>query len=305
MASPAPAAPARSTWNAPTTPASGSPRSRSSSPGSAGRAAMFKVTAGSVEEFFRFDPAREQDLRAVDTLIRAAAPSLPRWFFPGTRPGQPGMTITMIGYGPPTQGLTMRTERAASPPPRPISPERPRTTRAGATRRLKRHRCHIDAARAMFAEVRRRLARAAEPSGLLLARGGHPPRPDRGHRGPGGAVRAVPRAARGERRRAHQERWAAEQLFPVFAELGLADVPADGEFTNTTPASCTSAERETGHSSIEHKESPDFGTTSDRGITRRSPFEWQQAAGRTGVGFSVYKAVDGLCKRVPSLCIQG
>ena len=31
--------------------------------------------------------------------------------------------------------------------------------------------------------------------------------------------------------RAHQERWAAEQLFPVFQELGLADVTADSEFT--------------------------------------------------------------------------
>jgi hypothetical protein len=60
---------------------------------------MYQVTAGSVEEFFRFDPAREDDLRALDALIRAAAPSLPRWLFPGTPPGQPGMTITMIGYG--------------------------------------------------------------------------------------------------------------------------------------------------------------------------------------------------------------
>ncbi len=31
--------------------------------------------------------------------------------------------------------------------------------------------------------------------------------------------------------RAHQERWAAEQLFPVFQELGMTDVPADSEFT--------------------------------------------------------------------------
>jgi hypothetical protein len=27
------------------------------------------------------------------------------------------------------------------------------------------------------------------------------------------------------------ERWAAEQLFPAFQALGLADVPADSEFT--------------------------------------------------------------------------
>src|SRR5580693_1433622 len=31
--------------------------------------------------------------------------------------------------------------------------------------------------------------------------------------------------------RAHEERWAAEQLFPVFQELGMTDVPANAEFT--------------------------------------------------------------------------
>jgi heme-degrading monooxygenase HmoA len=31
--------------------------------------------------------------------------------------------------------------------------------------------------------------------------------------------------------KAHQERWAAEQLFPVFAELGLSGIPAGTEFT--------------------------------------------------------------------------
>jgi len=60
---------------------------------------MFKVHAGSVEEYFRFDPAREHDLRGLDALIRAAAPGLSRWFVPGTPPGQPGMTMTLIGYG--------------------------------------------------------------------------------------------------------------------------------------------------------------------------------------------------------------
>jgi hypothetical protein len=60
---------------------------------------MFKVDAGSVEEYFRFDPMREDDLRAIDELILNAAPSLSRWFVPGTPPGQPGMTMTMIGYG--------------------------------------------------------------------------------------------------------------------------------------------------------------------------------------------------------------
>ena len=60
---------------------------------------MFKVMAGSVEEYFRFDPDREDELRAIDALIRAAAPSLARWFVPGTPAGEPGMTMTMIGYG--------------------------------------------------------------------------------------------------------------------------------------------------------------------------------------------------------------
>jgi heme-degrading monooxygenase HmoA len=31
--------------------------------------------------------------------------------------------------------------------------------------------------------------------------------------------------------RAHMERWAAEQLFPAFQALGLADVPDSSEFT--------------------------------------------------------------------------
>ena len=60
---------------------------------------MFKVVAGSVEEYFRFDPAREAELRAIDALVQAAAPSLARWFVPGTPAGEPGMTMTMIGYG--------------------------------------------------------------------------------------------------------------------------------------------------------------------------------------------------------------
>jgi hypothetical protein len=63
------------------------------------RVAMFKVHAASVEEYFRFDPAREDALRELDAVIRAAAPALSRWFVPGTPPGQPGMTMTMIGYG--------------------------------------------------------------------------------------------------------------------------------------------------------------------------------------------------------------
>ena len=31
--------------------------------------------------------------------------------------------------------------------------------------------------------------------------------------------------------KAHQERWAAEQLFPAFAELGVSSIVADSEFT--------------------------------------------------------------------------
>ncbi|HTW07405.1 MAG TPA: hypothetical protein VME46_07845 [Acidimicrobiales bacterium] len=31
--------------------------------------------------------------------------------------------------------------------------------------------------------------------------------------------------------RAHEERWAAEQLFPAFQALGLTDVPVSSEFT--------------------------------------------------------------------------
>src|ERR1700759_666695 len=60
---------------------------------------MFRVTAASVEEYFAFDPARESDLRAVDEAIRAAAPTLTRWFVQGTPEGKPGMRMTMIGYG--------------------------------------------------------------------------------------------------------------------------------------------------------------------------------------------------------------
>jgi hypothetical protein len=60
---------------------------------------MFKVDAASVDEYLRFEPARERDMRALDALIRTAAPTLSRWFVPGTAAGQPGMTMTMIGYG--------------------------------------------------------------------------------------------------------------------------------------------------------------------------------------------------------------
>jgi hypothetical protein len=61
---------------------------------------MFKVNAGSAEEYLRFDPAREDGLRTLDELIRGTAPGLPRWFVRGTPDGQPGMTMTMIGSRP-------------------------------------------------------------------------------------------------------------------------------------------------------------------------------------------------------------
>ncbi|WP_158883725.1 DUF1801 domain-containing protein [Amycolatopsis anabasis] len=60
---------------------------------------MFKVEASSLEEYFSYDPAREQDLRSIDKVIRKAAPKLKRHFFTGTGDGKPGMSIKMIGYG--------------------------------------------------------------------------------------------------------------------------------------------------------------------------------------------------------------
>src|SRR5579863_123900 len=60
---------------------------------------MFKVRAESLEDYFCFDPEREGALRELDAVIRGAAPALSRWFVPGTPPGQPGMTMVMIGYG--------------------------------------------------------------------------------------------------------------------------------------------------------------------------------------------------------------
>ncbi|TWS98308.1 DUF1801 domain-containing protein [Reyranella sp. CPCC 100927] len=60
---------------------------------------MFKVTASSIDGYFAFDPAREAELRAIDRMIRHAAPTLKRWFVAGTPPGEPGMKMAMIGYG--------------------------------------------------------------------------------------------------------------------------------------------------------------------------------------------------------------
>ncbi|QND54512.1 DUF1801 domain-containing protein (plasmid) [Phyllobacterium sp. 628] len=60
---------------------------------------MFKVIASNVEQYFGFDPRRENDLRSVDTLIVGAAPNWKRWFVAGTPQGEPGMRMSMIGYG--------------------------------------------------------------------------------------------------------------------------------------------------------------------------------------------------------------
>ncbi|WP_163511708.1 DUF1801 domain-containing protein [Fodinicola acaciae] len=60
---------------------------------------MFKVDASTVNEYFSADPAREADLRAVDRLIRSAAPALKRQFFGGTPGGRPGMSMRLVGYG--------------------------------------------------------------------------------------------------------------------------------------------------------------------------------------------------------------
>src|ERR1700742_2128386 len=73
---------------------------------------MFQVSAASVEEYFRFDPAREDALRELDAVIRGTAPGLSRWFVPGTPLGQPGMTMTMIGYGQYTYGPGVRPARS-------------------------------------------------------------------------------------------------------------------------------------------------------------------------------------------------
>ncbi|WP_344425677.1 DUF1801 domain-containing protein [Amycolatopsis minnesotensis] len=72
---------------------------------------MYHVEASSLAEYFAYDPAREHDLRAVDEVVRAAAPGLERHFFTGTGTGKPGMSIKMIGYG------TFRYRVKASPEP--------------------------------------------------------------------------------------------------------------------------------------------------------------------------------------------
>ncbi len=60
---------------------------------------MFKVDVGSIGAYLEFDPARRNDLEALDALIRTAAPHLERYFHAGTPAGTPGMRFRMIGYG--------------------------------------------------------------------------------------------------------------------------------------------------------------------------------------------------------------
>lgn len=60
---------------------------------------MFRVSASGLDGYCEFDPAREADLRLVDQTIRKGAPGLKRWFVAGTPDGEPGMRMSMIGYG--------------------------------------------------------------------------------------------------------------------------------------------------------------------------------------------------------------
>jgi hypothetical protein len=60
---------------------------------------MFTVRANTLEEYFHADKNRKADLEAIDVLIRRTTPELGRWFYAGTPAGEPGMRMTMIGYG--------------------------------------------------------------------------------------------------------------------------------------------------------------------------------------------------------------
>ncbi|GAA1716723.1 hypothetical protein [Fodinicola feengrottensis] len=51
---------------------------------------MFRVQASTLEAYFAADPARESDLRAADSLIRAAAPGLARGVSAARRPAVRG-----------------------------------------------------------------------------------------------------------------------------------------------------------------------------------------------------------------------
>jgi hypothetical protein len=60
---------------------------------------MFKVQADSLDEYFDADPARKEDLQALDALIRGTVPGLERWFYPGAPDGATGMRMNLIGFG--------------------------------------------------------------------------------------------------------------------------------------------------------------------------------------------------------------
>ena len=72
---------------------------------------MFKVPVQGIEAYFDFDPSRTSDLRGVDEAIRQAVPSLQRWFVAGTAEGNPGMTMSMVGYG----RFSYQTQRSKTP----------------------------------------------------------------------------------------------------------------------------------------------------------------------------------------------
>ena len=60
---------------------------------------MHKVQAKTLDEYFNADPMRKSDLEALDMLIRETASKLERWFYAGASEGQPGMRMSLIGYG--------------------------------------------------------------------------------------------------------------------------------------------------------------------------------------------------------------
>lgn len=60
---------------------------------------MFQVIAKNLKDYLDFDPLRRRDLVEFDQVMKAFAPSLQRHFHAGTPAGEPGMRMTMIGYG--------------------------------------------------------------------------------------------------------------------------------------------------------------------------------------------------------------
>jgi len=60
---------------------------------------MFRVTAANLQGYFNYDPDRRTELKKLDRLIAAAAPTLKRHFHRGTPAGEAGMRMQMIGYG--------------------------------------------------------------------------------------------------------------------------------------------------------------------------------------------------------------